>query len=171
MREIIGAYYLWVLSFHIIGFVLWSAMLLILPRLFSIHKESLNNQELCVILEKLELFIYRYIGSLGVILVFIMGGLLLYLNPSLLNERFFQAKLVAVGLLTYYSHTLGYYRKRIYKVNARFFKAYHLVALALIGLIVSYILLKNVSVIFSVGVLGLMGLLIAGIYYKNKPHK
>ncbi len=144
-------------------------MLLILPRLFSIHIENLENKEWCVILEKLELFIYRYIGSVGVILVFIMGGLLLYLNPSLLSERFFQAKLVAVGLLTYYSHTLGYYRKRLSttKRNARFFKAYHLVALALVCLIISYIVLKSVSVIFSVGVLSLMGLLMLFIYKRK----
>ena len=55
-------YYTWVLTFHVVAFMSWMAMLFYLPRLFVYHVENIDKKEYVEIVKIQEFKIYKYIG-------------------------------------------------------------------------------------------------------------
>ena len=98
--------YLWVKAFHIIAVVTWFAALFYLPRLFVYHamsSDSLSYERFCIMERKL----YRGIMQPSMIATLLLGGWLLYLNPSWLSMGWLHVKLTLVLLLLGYHHLCG----------------------------------------------------------------
>jgi putative membrane protein len=98
---LLGMGYLWVKALHIAFMVTWFAGLFYLPRLFIYHVEATTDteRERFTVMER-RLFI---IMTIGAILTTVFGLILLWSNPALLAQGWFNLKLLFLaGLLVYH---------------------------------------------------------------------
>jgi putative membrane protein len=158
-------YYLWILVFHVMAFMSWMAMLFYLPRLFVYHVEHAEKKEFTQVVEIQEFKLYKYIGLPALWATVLSGLAMIALNPSVMTSGgWMHAKLTVVAVLLAYSFSLEHYRKQLAKgtctKSGKFFRAYNEVPTALSILIVTYVILKSTPLLFSVGVLGVFGLII-----------
>jgi len=91
---------LWVKAFHVVFVVTWFAGLFYLPRLFVYHAMSTEF----VVREHLKVMERRLMKLMQIAmgLTWVFGIATLLLNPVLLHQRWFQVKLILVGLLTWF---------------------------------------------------------------------
>jgi len=155
-------YYTWILTFHVMAFMSWMAMLFYLPRIFVYHTEHKNKPDYVEVAKIQELKIYKVIGAPAMWATIISGGFMLYLNPYLLSGEaggWMHAKLFFAFLLVIYSFSLEHYRKQlekeIYNKSGNFFRAYNEVPTILSLLIVGYVITKTFSILFTVITLAL----------------
>ena len=138
--------YSYVLFFHIISFISWMAALFYLPRLFVYHIENSEKKEFVEVVKIQEEKLYKFINIPAEIATIISGAILLYLNPLLLKFGFMHMKLLAVLLLLIYSHSLGFFRKRLENnqcnKSGKFFRIYNELPTLLMIVIVYAIILK-----------------------------
>jgi putative membrane protein len=93
--------YLWLKALHVAFMVTWFAGLFYLPRLFIYHAEATDDlsHNRFTIMER-RLFI---IMTIGAVLTALFGFALLYFNRALLDQGWFQAKLVLLaGMVVYH---------------------------------------------------------------------
>ncbi len=159
-------YYSWILTFHIVSVMSWMAMLFYLPRLFVYHVENIDKEQYVEIVKIQEYKIYKYIGMPAMWASIISGTLMIYLADNLFETgAWLHAKLTVVILLIIYSYSLEYFRKSLEnnscKRSGKFFRAYNELPTLLAILIVTYVVVKTVSITFTV----LMILLFAFIIY------
>lgn len=94
-------YYPWMKALHVAFMVTWFAGLFYLPRLFIYHAGAADQpgRRRFTIMEN-RLFA---IMTIGAVLTAVFGLLMLWMNPALLSQGWFQAKLVlVVGLIAYH---------------------------------------------------------------------
>src|SRR5574344_1807726 len=156
-------YYTWILSLHIIAVLSWMAMLFYLTRLFVYHVEVVKIQEMKI---------YKYIGHPAMWITILSGISMIVLNPALLSQNWMIAKLFMLSLLIAYSFSLDYYRKQLEnnscKRSGKFFRMYNEQPTLLAILIVTYVITKSFSILFTV----IIVLLFAFISYMiMKPKK
>ena len=100
--------YLLFKSLHLIAIVSWMAGLLYLPRIFVYHVENKEKKEATEIFEVMERKLFFYIMRPAMILVWIFGLVLIYLNGiEIFLQFWFQIKIVLVILLSGYNDFLG----------------------------------------------------------------
>ena len=100
--------YLLFKSLHLIAVVSWMAGLLYLPRIFVYHVENTEKKEATEIFEIMERKLFFYIMRPAMILVWIFGLVLIYLNGiEIFLQFWFQIKIVLVILLSGYNDFLG----------------------------------------------------------------
>ena len=74
-------YYSWILTFHVMAFMSWMALLFYLPRLFVYHVENKNNKAFTDVVKIQELKIYKIIGAPAMWATIVSGGFMIYVNP------------------------------------------------------------------------------------------
>ena len=100
--------YLLFKSLHLIAVVSWMAGLLYLPRIFVYHVENKNKKEATDIFEVMEKRLFFYIMRPAMILTWIFGLILIYLNGiEIFSQLWMQIKIVLVILLSGYNDYLG----------------------------------------------------------------
>ena len=100
--------YLLLKSLHLISVISWMAGLLYLPRIFVYHVENFEKKETIKIFETMERKLYNYIMRPAMILSWLFGVILIYLNGlESLASLWLQIKLVLVFILTIYHEYLG----------------------------------------------------------------
>ena len=100
--------YLLFKSLHLIAVVSWMAGLLYLPRIFVYHVENKNKKEATDIFEVMEKRLFLYIMRPAMILTWIFGLILIYLNGiEIFSQLWMQLKIVLVILLSAYNDYLG----------------------------------------------------------------
>ena len=100
--------YLLFKSLHLIAVVSWMAGLLYLPRIFVYHVENKDKKEATDIFEVMEKRLFFYIMRPAMILTWIFGLILIYLNGiEVFSQLWMQLKLVLVILLSIYNDFLG----------------------------------------------------------------
>ena len=100
--------YLLFKSLHLISVISWLAGLLYLPRIFVYHVENFEKKETIKIFETMERKLYNYIMRPAMILSWLFGVILIYLNGlESLASLWLQIKLVLVFILTIYHEYLG----------------------------------------------------------------
>lgn len=164
-------YYLPVLAFHVLSVLSWMAMLFYMPRLFVYHQENADKKEFTDVVKIQEEKIYKVIGMPAMWATIISGATMLYLNPSLLSQKWMIVKLLVLVLMVAYSFSLEYYRGRL-KVdrctkNGQFFRAYNEVPTLLAILIVTFVITKDTPIYFSIGISALFGFIIYKILTKK----
>ena len=93
--------YLTIKSLHIISVITWMAGLLYLPRLFVYHSFSEINSIQSETFKIMERRLLKAIMLPSIILVFVSGVLMIYLNYYLIFELYFQAKVILVLVMGY----------------------------------------------------------------------
>ena len=100
--------YLLFKSLHLIAVVSWMAGLLYLPRIFVYHVENKEKKEATDIFEVMEKRLFYYIMRPAMILTWVFGLALIYLNGAeIFSQLWMQIKIVLVILLSAYNDYLG----------------------------------------------------------------
>ena len=100
--------YLLFKSLHLIAVISWMAGLLYLPRIFVYHVENSEKKETTEIFEVMEKRLYFYIMRPAMILSWLFGIILIYMNGlDTLSQLWVHIKLGLVVLLTIYHEYLG----------------------------------------------------------------
>ena len=139
--------YLIIKSLHLIAVISWMAGLLYLPRIFVYHVENNEKKETTDIFEIMELRLYNYIMRPAMLLSWIFGIILIYLNGlDVLSNLWMQIKLILVIILTGYHEYLGKCLKSLKnKKNtktAKFYRYINEVPTVLLILIVFVVIIK-----------------------------
>ena len=100
--------YLLFKSLHLIAVISWMAGLLYLPRIFVYHVENIKKKEATDIFEVMEKKLFFYIMRPAMILAWIFGLILVYINGiEIFSQLWMQIKIVLVILLSVYNDYLG----------------------------------------------------------------
>ena len=100
--------YLLFKSLHLIAVISWMAGLLYLPRIFVYHVENKDKKEATDIFEVMEKRLFFYIMRPAMILTWIFGLILIYLNGiEIFSQLWMQIKIFLVILLSGYNDYLG----------------------------------------------------------------
>jgi len=147
-------YYSWILTFHVMAFMSWMAMLFYLPRLFVYHVENAHKSEFVEVVKIQEFKVYKYIGLPAFWATLLSGVAMLIMNPILFETgHWLYAKLVVVALMTAYSFSLEYFREELERDecerSGKFFRAYNEVPTLLSILIVAYVVVKTFDLLFT----------------------
>ena len=100
--------YLLFKSLHLIAVVSWMVGLLYLPRIFVYHVENNEKKQATKIFEVMEKRLYFYIMRPAMILTWLFGIILVYLNGvEIFSQLWMQLKFVLVILLSIFHEYLG----------------------------------------------------------------
>ena len=100
--------YLLFKSLHLIAVISWMAGLLYLPRIFVYHVENIQKKEATNIFEVMERKLFFYIMRPAMILSWVFGLVLIYLNGiEIFSHVWFQIKIVLMIFLSAYNDYLG----------------------------------------------------------------
>ena len=100
--------YLTLKALHLIAVISWMAGLLYLPRIFVYHVENFEKKEATEIFETMERKLYFYIMRPSMLLTWIFGIILIYINGlDVLFSLWIQIKLFLVIVLSAYHEYLG----------------------------------------------------------------
>ena len=100
--------YLLFKSLHLIAVVSWMGGLLYLPRIFVYHVENIKKKEAIDIFIVMEKRLYFYIMRPAMILTWLFGVALIYLNGiEIFSQLWIQLKLVLIILLSIFHEYLG----------------------------------------------------------------
>jgi putative membrane protein len=164
-------YYQEILAFHIIAMMSWMAMLFYMPRLFVYHQEHKDKKDFTDVVKVQEDKIYKVIGFPAMWATIISGAVMIYLNPTLLQQDWMIAKLSVLSLMIAYSFSMEYFRKILVKddciKNGQFFRAYNEVPTLLAILIVVFVITKSFPIYFSIAVTLFFGFVIYKILTKK----
>ena len=142
-------YYLLFKSFHLIAVISWMAGLLYLPRIFVYHVENSEKKETTEIFEVMEKRLYFYIMRPAMILSWLFGIILIYINGiDIFSQLWIHIKLGLVVLLTIYHEYLGVCLKLLkLKTNtrsARFFRIINEVPTIILIFIILIVIFKPI---------------------------
>ena len=119
-------FYLYIKSFHLIFLIAWMVSLLYLPRLFVYHSSISKTNSSYNLFLLMEIRLIKIIAIPGMILTFLFGTILLYLQNNLLYEKYFVIKLLFVLLLVIYQLYLIYiyfmFKERKNRRQGKFYK-------------------------------------------------
>ena len=100
--------YLLFKSLHLIAIVSWMAGLLYLPRIFVYHVDNKDKKIVTDVFEVMEKRLFYYIMRPAMILTWVFGLILIYLNGiEIFSQLWMQIKIVMVVLLSAYNDYLG----------------------------------------------------------------
>ena len=141
--------YLLFKSLHLIAVVSWMAGLLYLPRIFVYHVENKDKKEVTDIFEVMEKRLFFYIMRPAMILTWIFGLILIYLNGiEIFSQLWMQLKIVLVILLSVYNDYLGKcllsLKNNSNTKSAKFFRIINEIPTVMLILIVFMVIFKPV---------------------------
>ena len=142
-------YYLLFKSLHLIAVISWMAGLLYLPRIFVYHVENSEKKETIEIFEVMEKRLYFYIMRPAMILSWLFGILLIYINGiDIFSQLWMHIKLGLVVILTIYHEYLGICLKSLkLKTNtktSKFFRIINEVPTILLIFIIFIVIFKPI---------------------------
>jgi putative membrane protein len=111
MQDLLLEHYLWIKALHLIAVMSWLAGLFYLPRLFVYHADALKGSELSETLKIMERKLLRIIMNPAMVLAWIAGGAMLWVNPALFDGGWMHAKLTLVVLMTAFHMMCARWRK------------------------------------------------------------
>ncbi len=134
-----------VMALHIMGVISWMAGVLYLYRLFIYHTEE-KLTEVKARFEIMEHRLYKIITVPAMYFSLLMGGIMLYLNPSLFQHGWLHAKLLFVVLLMGVTQMSGPFMRKLKsgesKITSKKFRVLNEVPTILMILIVLLVILK-----------------------------
>lgn len=146
MQDFILNNYLWFKSLHLIAVISWMAGMLYLPRLFVYHVGAKKGSDLSETLKVMERRLLRFIMNPAMIITWIIGLLLLWSNPAIMEQGWMHAKLTLVILMSILHMVFSKWRKTFAadqnKKSAKFYKIWNEGPTVLMIIIVVLVLVK-----------------------------
>ena len=142
-------YYLLFKSLHLIAVISWMAGLLYLPRIFVYHVENSEKKEITEVFEVMEKRLYFYIMRPAMILSWLFGIILIYINGiEIFSQLWMHIKLGLVVLLTIYHEYLGVCLKSLKSNNntktSKFFRIINEVPTIILIFIIFIVIFKPI---------------------------
>ena len=142
-------YYLLFKSLHLVAVISWMAGLLYLPRIFVYHVENSEKKETTEIFEVMEKRLYFYIMRPAMILSWIFGIILIYINGiDIFRQLWMNIKLGLVVILTIYHEYLGICLKSLKlktnKKSSKFFRIINEVPTVILISIIFIVIFKPI---------------------------
>ena len=109
--------YLWLKSFHIVFVVTWFAGLFYIFRLFVYHAQHKDYEVIAAAYSTMERKLLYGIMHPSMFLTIVFGSLLAAMNPDILNQHWFHAKIGAVLVLVAYQIYAGIIQSRFARGN------------------------------------------------------
>ena len=138
--------YLYIKSFHLIFLIAWMVSLLYLPRLFVYHSDLSVSSSTYKLFLTMEIRLIKIIALPGMMLTFLFGFFLLYLQSDLLRENYFIIKLLIVLLLTIFqAYLISVYllfKRKQNKKSGRFYKFINEIPTVFMIIIILFVVLK-----------------------------
>lgn len=100
MVEFLREHYYWVKALHVISVIFWMAGMAYLPRLFVYHADAEVGSDKSETFKVMERRLFRGIINPAMIATFLFGGLMLWANPTLLQEGWLHVKLTLVLVMS-----------------------------------------------------------------------
>ena len=144
MIDILGSYYLWIKSLHVIAVIAWMAGMLYLPRLYVYHAGAPKGGELSETLKIMERRLLRFIMNPAMMAAWVFGGMMLWVNwePLMTGQGWMHAKLLLVVLMSALHGLYAKWRKDFERDEntrpAKFYRIWNEVPPALMILIVIF---------------------------------
>ena len=133
-------------SLHLISIISWMIGLLYLPRLFVYHNGTKYMSEMDTTFLLMEYRLLNYIMTPALIITYVFGFVLLYINIAYLSENFFLLKLFLVLCLTifhFYLSILYNDFKKGYRIKkAKFYRIINEIPTVLMILIIFLIIVQ-----------------------------
>ena len=133
-------------SLHLISIISWMIGLLYLPRLFVYHNGTKYMSEMDTTFLLMEYRLLNYIMTPALIITYVFGFALLYINIAYLSENFFLLKLFLVLCLTifhFYLSILYNDFKKGYRIKkAKFYRIINEIPTVLMILIIFLIIVQ-----------------------------
>jgi putative membrane protein len=141
--------YLLFKSLHLISVIAWMAGLLYLPRIFVYHVENNEKKQITLIFEVMEKRLYFYIMRPAMILTWLFGIILIYLNEAeIFSQLWIQLKFVLVILLSIFHEYLGrcFYslKNKTNTKSAKYFRIINEIPTIMLILIVFIVIFKPI---------------------------
>jgi putative membrane protein len=162
--------YLYAKIFHLIGMVSWMAGLFYLPRLFVYHAEAQDKPEaqralLARQFAIMEQRLLNIITTPALVMTWIGGAAMLWLNPALLTQRWMVVKLVLLVLLAGFHGWMVGVTRRLGRnervMTAERFRVMNEVPTVALVLICTYAVLRDsVGLFAGLGISAVMVLLL-----------
>ena len=141
--------YLLFKSLHLIAVVSWMVGLLYLPRIFVYHVENNEKKQATEIFEVMEKRLYFYIMRPAMVLTWLFGIILIYLNGlEVFSQLWMQLKIILVILLSVFHEYLG---KCIYSLknktnlrSAKYFRIINEIPTIILILVVFIVIFKPI---------------------------
>ena len=136
-------------SLHLISVIAWMAGLLYLPRIFVYHVENNEKKQITLIFEVMEKRLYFYIMRPAMILTWLFGIILIYLNGAeIFSQLWIQLKFILIILLSVFHEYLG---KCLYSLknntnqkSAKYFRMINEIPTIILILIVFIVIFKPI---------------------------
>jgi protoporphyrinogen IX oxidase len=141
--------YLLFKSLHLIAVISWMVGLLYLPRIFVYHVENIKKKQARDIFEVMEKRLYFYIMRPAMILTWLFGIVLIYLNGlEIFSQLWIQLKFVLIILLSIFNDYLGrcYYsfKNNTNTRSAKYFRIINEIPTIILILIVFIVIFKPI---------------------------
>ena len=139
-------FYLYIKSFHIIFLIAWMVSLLYLPRLFVYHSNLSNKNSSYNLFLLMEIRLIKIIALPAMILTFLFGTILLYIQYNLIFEIYFIIKLILVLALVIFQIYLFFvyltFKERKNSKSERYYKLINEIPTILMIFIILLVVLK-----------------------------
>lgn len=99
MQEFFSLNYEWLRALHIIAVIAWMAGMLYLPRLFVYHVDAKKGSVQSETFKVMERRLLKFIINPAMIVSLILGLLMLYANPGIMEGGWMHVKLTAIFLM------------------------------------------------------------------------
>ena len=141
--------YLLFKSLHLIAVVSWMAGLLYLPRIFVYHVENINVEKATDIFEVMERRLYFYIMRPAMILVWLFGFVLIYINGiEIFSQLWMQIKFILILLLSVFHEHLGRclqsLKNKTNRKSAKYFRIINEIPTIILILVVFLVIFKPI---------------------------
>jgi len=134
-----------ILTFHIVSFISWFAMLFYLPRLYVYHSENREKSEFTGVIKIMERKLIKYIGTPAMWATVLSGVYLVYIT-GFISEPWLHIKITLVVLLMGYHIYLEKLRKDLEvdrdKHSGKFFRVLNELPTLLMLFIVPLVVFK-----------------------------
>ena len=143
-------YYNYILAFHVMSVLSWMAMLFYQPRLYVYHVEHQKNGACFTDVIKIqERKLYHFIGVPAFWATLLSGGLMIYLNPAMLEGSYWLwVKLVALIFMIAFHFYLGVLLKTLVEdrctKSGKFFRMINEIPTILMIIIVIMVVVKPI---------------------------
>jgi len=143
-------YYNYILAFHVMSVLSWMAMLFYQPRLYVYHMEHKENGACFTDVIKIqERKLYKFIGVPAFWASLISGGVMISLNPAMLDGAYWLwVKLVAASLMIAFHFYLGVLLKELAddrcQKSGKFFRVINEIPTILMIIIVIMVVVKPI---------------------------
>jgi len=138
--------YLWVKAAHVFFVIAWMAGMFYLPRLFVYHTEVAPQSDADRLFQTMERRLLRIIINPAMIMVWVLGLSMIFLDPSLLKQGWLHAKILLVLILSGLHGMLSKWRRDfangVNKHSARFYRLMNEVPTVCALIIVVLVILK-----------------------------